>query len=82
MRKNLIDSNWIDEYVKLSNEAEVKPEAMWISLKSKLLDLRNEFVPLGNCNDNPTWRSRNSIPIDKDIRNAIKEKETSHRSWI
>ena len=82
MRESLSNSNWIDDYIKMSNEPGVKPEAMWGSLKSKLLDLRNEYVPLGNSSDKPTWKNKNSMPIDAKTRNAIKEKERSHRSWI
>ena len=82
MRKNLSESGWIEEYLKLSNEPEVKPEVLWNSLKSKLLDLRNEFVPLGNSDGKPTWKTKGSIPLDNDIRAAIKEKERSHRTWM
>ena len=49
--------------------------------KNEVLDLRNEFVPVGKC-DKPTWKSKSSIPLDKDIRSAIKKKESSHRSWM
>ena len=82
MREHLSNSNWIDEYIKMSNEPGMKPETMWGTLKSKLLELRNKYVPLGNSNSKPTWKSKSSIPIDEKTRNAIKDKERSHRSWI
>ena len=82
MRENLGDSNWIDDYIKKANEPGVKPEELWILFKTKLLDLRNKFVPLGKGNENPTWKTKSSIPIDEKVRKAIKEKEKAHRSWI
>ena len=36
MRKNLIDSKWIEGYIKESNKPGVKPEELWISFKTKL----------------------------------------------
>ncbi len=82
MRKQLADSNWVDEFVKLSEGENANPETLWESLKSKLLDLRNEFVPLADTDDKPSWKTKGSIPLDKNIRDAIKEKEKSHRAWM
>ena len=39
-------------------------------------------MPLGKSNEKPKWKTKGSIPIDKQIRNAIREKEKTHRSWI
>ena len=82
MRERLSESKWIDDYIKLSDEEEVSPEILWNSLKSKILDLRNEFVPLENPEKKPSWKTKGSIPLDKNIRDAIKEKDRSHRAWM
>ena len=81
MRKCLSASNWVEDYANLANEAESNPEDLWKSIKSKILDLRNEFVPSVKPTDKPT-KNKGSIPIDKGIRDAIKEKERSHRAWM
>ena len=82
MREHLSESKWIDNYIKISSSKEANPEILWNSLKSKILDLRNEFVPLGKSNGKPTWKTKGSIPIDGNIRRAINEKERSHRIWM
>ena len=81
MRKRLVESGWIKQYVELSDTPDVTPEILENSLKSKILELRDEFVPKIS-NEKPTWKSNGSVPIDKDVRNAIKEKQRSHSAWI
>ena len=79
MKKSLCDSNWIDDFIKLANNPETKPEDLWKLLKSKILELRNQFVPRGTPNGKPNWRTKGSIPVDTAVRDAIRDKEKSHR---
>ena len=82
MKKALRDSNWIDDFIKLANDPETKPEDLWKLLKSKILELRNQFVPRGTPNGKPNWRTKGSVPVDTAIRDAIRDKEKSHRIWM
>ena len=80
MRTNLANSNWFEKYSMLSLDKEVKPDDLWNCLKIQLLKLRDEFIPLRKYDT--TWKSKGSVPLDKDIRDAIKNKERTHRCWI
>ena len=82
MRKWLPDSNWEEEYMNLAIKPDEGPEELWKSLKSMILDLRNRFIPIETTSDKPTWKSRGSVPINKETRNAIKLKEKYHRVWM
>ena len=82
MRKYLKDSNWIEEFRKLASNIELRPEDLWNALKLKILELRNKFVPLETLTGKPNWKVKGSIPVDKATREAIKEKEKSHRIWM
>ena len=82
MRSSLTNSNWIEEYTNLANDPEKNPEVLWKSLKTKVLELRNQFVPLGRATDKPKWKTKGSIPVGKEVREAIKDKEKSHRTWM
>ena len=44
-------------------------------------ELRNKFIPQRNC-EILTWKSKGDIPLDKNIRQAIKENRQKHRQWI
>ena len=50
--------------------------------KSKIYDLREEFVPKTTVTGKPTWSNRGSIPVDKPLRDAIRQKHISHRRWM
>ena len=82
MRKDLSTSNWFEQYQRLASNENTKPEDLWQALKSKILDLRNQYVPLEAGSSKPTWKSKGSIPIDKETRQAIKLKEKAHRAWM
>ena len=44
------------------------PETMWCSLKSKLIDLRNEFVPITTIKTGMNSNTKGSFPIDKTMQ--------------
>jgi hypothetical protein len=54
MRNNLTNSNWKEEYIASGNNKTV--EELWFSLKSKLLDLRNQHVPKETASNKPSWK--------------------------
>ena len=54
MRISLINSNWKDEYSELAKDKPETAEVLWCSLKSKLIELRNQFVHLKNIHRKKT----------------------------
>ena len=82
MKDNLLNSNWLKEYIDFAKENERTPEDLWRPLKSKIIDLRNEFVPLEIMSDKPTWKDKGSIPIDRETRSAIHDKSRTHKLWM
>ena len=73
-------SNWKETY--LSEGLEKDPETLWCSIKSKLLELRNDFVPIRTIETGKDCRKKGDIPIDKTLQQAIREKHSLHRRWI
>ena len=71
MRISLNNSNWKDEYSELVKD---KPEVLWCSFKSKLIEHRNQFVPLEKMSKEHSWKENGSIPIDKATRESIRQK--------
>ena len=57
-------------------------EKCWNILKTKLLGLRDEYVPKITVSNKPSWRDKGSFPIDDTVRQAIKAKNKKHRTWI
>ena len=82
MRQSLTNSGWVSEFKNLKETAGTTTEQLWTSLKTKMSDLRKEFVPLISPSSNPTWIDKGSIPVDKKTREAIHDKEKKHRLWI
>ena len=44
--------------------------------------MTKEFVPFETASETSKWKDKGSIPIDKKARQAIKNKEKSHRQWM
>ena len=80
MRNHLVETNWEEEYLALGDNKTI--EDLWSSLKSKLLDLRNQFVPKKTIAGTPSWRKMGSFPISKPLQEAIRNKRISHRRWM
>ena len=78
---NLANSKWKQGYMEEWSE-ETEVENLWFSLKSKLSDLRNLFVPKQLTSAEPSWKDKGSFPIDKRTREAIKSKTTTFRAWM
>ena len=78
MKKQLQeDSNWLLEIIENTKKRSI--EGLWTLFKSKVLELRDKFVPISKTG---TWKSKGNIPINKDLRNAIKNKARLHNVWI
>ena len=86
MRTNLKDSGWKDDFIskaaQMSNtESPSRVEDCWKSFKKKMLDLRDQFIPKRSVSGIPSWTEKGSFPIDKQAREAIKNKNRKHRAW-
>ena len=81
VRNNLANSEWKGEYMEEMSE-ETSVENLWFSLKSKLTDLRNLFVPKQSTPGEPSCKDKGSFPIDKRTRDAIKSKTKTYRAWM
>ena len=81
MKNELLASDWTASYTDLCKNSKTNPNDHWIFIKTKLLELRNKYVPKIS-NKGKSWKNIGSIPLDKETRNAIKEKEKAHRDWI
>ena len=79
MRSNLRESNWSETSTALIHEKSI--EEGWGIIKDKFMELRNKFVPL-QAGGRATWKSKGSIPIDRDIQSTIRKKHQLHRRWI
>ena len=73
---------WQEEFLNLADNTERTPEELWYSLKSHLHQMTKEFVPFETGSETSKWKDKGSIPIDKKARQAIKNKEKSHRQWM
>ena len=79
MIEELESSKWKESFLQeASNEG---PEVLWQILKSKLIELRNRFVPT-RLTKTGTESIKGSFPISQVLQTAIKEKHRIHRSWI
>ena len=80
MIDELESSNWLSTF--MSEGKDKDPETLWASLKSKLLELRNKFVPTRTTRTGMDCVNKGSFPIDESVRKAIKEKHKLHRRWM
>ena len=75
MKKDLVVSNWEEDYLALENLKST--EELWELLKSKLLELRNKYVPKQKSTKT-SWKDIGGFPIDKTLKEAIRHKQSSH----
>ena len=57
-------------------------EELWLDLKTKLIELRNQYVPRKTISGKPSWRKKGCVPISKRLQNVIRAKHISHRRWM
>ena len=79
MKSTLNISNWKNTFLGHAQSKSV--DELWIELKMKLHELRDEFVPTRIAGEQ-TWTEKGNIPISKALRNAIRNKRISHRKWM
>ena len=80
MISELESSNWLPDFMLEGKDKD--PETLWASLKSKILELRNKFVPNKTTRTGKDCINKGSFPLDETVRKAIKEKHKLHRRWM
>ena len=80
MRNNLVETKWEEEFLTSGNRKTT--EDLWMLLKSKLIYLRNQFVPKVKPSGKPCWIDKGSFPIQKSLQEAIHTKKILHRRWM
>ena len=80
MTNKLVSTNWTETF--MAENKDNDPETIWSSLKSKLLELRNEFVPKRCEKSGINASKKGTFPLDKNLQQAIREKHRLHRRWI
>ena len=70
----------IRECTELAKEKTV--EEMWELMKTKLLYLRNQFIPRQTISGKPSWKDTGTYPISKSTREAMLNKNKTHRQWM
>ena len=73
MKAHLSEINWKEVLLETGGGKSV--ETIWTEIKSKILYLRNRFVPKKKVEGKPTWSSKGTVPIDSTLRTAIREKK-------
>ena len=79
MISELESSKWHESFLQESENK--SPEELWESLKMKLTDLRNKFVPFRETKIGAD-SLKGTFPINTMVQRAIKEKHSLHRKWI
>ena len=80
MKNDLQQTRWKENFIRSGSVKTI--EELWMSLKSKILELRVKFVPKVTASAKPKWREKGSIPIDKVLQAEIRNKRIKHRHWM
>ena len=83
MRNHLLENKWAESFLRTyAEDNEHGIEDMWGSIKSKIHELQDKFVPKVTTNSKPSWKRRGNIPIDKALQEEIHRKQVFHRKWM
>ena len=74
MKMDLTDTGSVEKFV--ASVPNKDTNKLWDDLKTKLVSLRDKFVPKKTTSDS------RRIPINKDLQNAIRKKHSAHRRWM
>ena len=77
MRNRLAEEGWCEDFITSAGNKSI--EQLWESLKTMLMKMRSEFVPKKLCSSTPQWKDIGGFLIDQGTKNAIKEKQATHR---
>ena len=80
MIEELNETRWVENLFSTSEIMSV--EELWNAVKSKLLQLRNKYVPTKIVSGKPMWKKKGDIPIGQNVRVAIRQKHAAHRRWM
>ena len=77
MRNELENSKWLGICTALNEQTTIDDK--WLSLKSKLIELKEKFVPKQSIS---SWKNKGCFPINKRTQKAIKNKNRTYRAWV
>ena len=80
MRNELENSKWLWTYTALNGQTTIDDK--WLSLKSKLTELKETFVAKQSISGKPSWKDKGCFPINKHTQKAIKHKNRTYRARI
>ena len=72
-------TGWLDNFDSIASTENT--EAMWNSLRNKLIDIRNKYIKKNTAANSP-WKLKHNYPLSKEARIAINDKAKLHRKWI
>ena len=79
MRTLLSDEKWSETFLESVETNNLN--SSWNSFKSKLVDLKEKFVPK-STSSSQKWKQISGFPINREAKQAIKEKHSCHRKWM
>ena len=79
MKKHLESSNWSINYVESVKEKHI--DDAWEIFKSKMIQLRDEYVPK-QSDGMFSWKNKGHVPINDHLQEKIKKKHSLHSKWI
>ena len=79
MRENMDESEWKKKFMENANSQNVEEMS---SLKNKLKEMVEQFIPKVTTTGKPSWSDKGVFPVSEKSLDAIREKKRSHRKWI
>ena len=80
MRLKMATSNWKTKFLQEAKQLTV--EEMWASIKGKIGELKNGYVPKTTVKGKPSWTEKGCFPVSSVSLSALREKKKAHRNWI
>ena len=80
MKNDSENDKWEQNFMELCEK--ISEEDQWQSIKLHINYLKDKYVPKSKVSGNPTWNEKGNIPVDKKLREAIRNKHAEHRHWI
>ena len=80
----MLSDSSISEWADITSFSETSScvEETWQRIKTKILQLRNKYVPFTKPMSMDKWKSKGCVPLAKEVRESIRTKRKQHRLWI
>ena len=77
MRDHMESTQWSKNFTDTESRT---IEDLWTTFKSKILELRDQYVP--KTSNSCAWKKKGTLPIPKNVQQQIQKKKVAHRKWI